>query len=52
MAPRRLTGLGGESFTALAERLRDALWGLGGVSHEHRTGSLSLVGPMVHWTFG
>ena len=33
--------LGGESFTALAERLQDALWALGGVPHEHRTDSLS-----------
>ena len=28
--------LGGESFTALAENLQNALWGLGGVPHEHR----------------
>lgn len=28
--------LGGESFTALAEHLQDALWALGGVPHEHR----------------
>ena len=33
--------LGGESFTALAERLQDALWSLGGVPREHRTDSLS-----------
>ena len=33
--------LGGESFTALAENLQDALWALGGVPHEHRTDSLS-----------
>ncbi len=33
--------LGGESFTALAENLQNALWGLGGVPHEHRTDSLS-----------
>ena len=33
--------LGGESFTALAENLQDALWTLGGVPGEHRTDSLS-----------
>ena len=33
--------LGGESFTALAENLQNALRGLGGVPHEHRTDSLS-----------
>jgi len=33
--------LGGESFTALAENLQNALWTLGGVPHEHRTDSLS-----------
>ena len=33
--------LGGESFTALAESLQDALWKLGGVPAEHRTDSLS-----------
>ena len=33
--------LGGESFTALAENLQDALWTLGGVPAEHRTDSLS-----------
>ena len=33
--------LGGESFTALAENLQDALWTLGGVPREHRTDSLS-----------
>ena len=33
--------LGGESFAALAEHLQNALWGLGGVPHEHRTDSLS-----------
>jgi len=33
--------LGGESFTALAENLQNALWMLGGVPHEHRTDSLS-----------
>ena len=33
--------LGGESFTALAEGLQDALWHLGGVPREHRTDSLS-----------
>lgn len=32
---------GGESFTALAENLQNALWSLGGVPHEHRTDSLS-----------
>ncbi len=32
---------GGESFTALAENLQNALWTLGGVPHEHRTDSLS-----------
>jgi hypothetical protein len=41
VAPRRLTVLGGESFTALAETLQNALWTLGGVPHEHRTDSLS-----------
>jgi hypothetical protein len=33
--------LGGESFTALASGLRNALWLLGGVPAEHRTDSLS-----------
>jgi len=33
--------LGGESFVALAEGLQNALWGLGGVPHEHRSDSLS-----------
>jgi len=33
--------LGGESFTALAENLQNALWALGGVPGEHRTDSLS-----------
>lgn len=32
--------LGGESFTALAENLQNALWTLGGVPPEHRTDSL------------
>ena len=32
---------GGESFTALAENLQNALWMLGGVPGEHRTDSLS-----------
>jgi len=32
---------GGESFTALAEGLQEALWRLGGVPFEHRTDSLS-----------
>lgn len=33
--------LGGESFTALAVNLQNALWALGGVPQEHRTDSLS-----------
>jgi hypothetical protein len=33
--------LGGESFTALAENLQNALFSLGGVPGEHRTDSLS-----------
>ena len=33
--------LGGESFTALASGLQNALWQLGGVPHEHRSDSLS-----------
>jgi hypothetical protein len=33
--------LGGESFSAVAEGLQDALWNLGGVPREHRTDSLS-----------
>ena len=33
--------LGGESFTALAEGLQDALWTLGGAPREHRSDSLS-----------
>ena len=33
--------LGGESFTALAENLQQALWSLGGTPREHRTDSLS-----------
>jgi hypothetical protein len=32
---------GGESYTALAEGLQDALWRLGGIPHEHRSDSLS-----------
>lgn len=32
---------GGESFTALAQGLQNALWALGGVPQEHRTDSLS-----------
>ncbi len=32
---------GGESFTALAEGLQNALWSLGGAPREHRTDSLS-----------
>ena len=33
--------LGGESFTALAEGLQNALWTLGGAPREHRSDSLS-----------
>ena len=33
--------LGGESFTALASGLQNALWSLGGTPREHRTDSLS-----------
>jgi hypothetical protein len=33
--------LGGESFTALATGLQNALWGLGGAPAEHRSDSLS-----------
>jgi hypothetical protein len=44
--------LGGESFVALTAGLQDALWALGGAPREHRSDSLSLVGPKVHWTFG
>jgi hypothetical protein len=33
--------LGGESYTALAEGLQEALWRLGGAPREHRTDSLS-----------
>ena len=33
--------LGGESFTALAEGLQNALWSLGGAPQEHRSDSLS-----------
>jgi len=33
--------LGGESFTALAENLQNALWAFGGVPGEHRSDSLS-----------
>src|SRR5260370_37572474 len=33
--------LGGESFTALAVGLQNALWSLGGVPAEHRSDSLS-----------
>ncbi len=33
--------LGGESFTALATGLQNALWALGGAPHEHRSDSLS-----------
>jgi hypothetical protein len=44
--------LGGESFVALAEGMQNALWALGGAPREHRSDSLSLVGPKVHRTFG
>ena len=43
--------LGGESFVALAEGLQNALWALGGAPREHRSDSLSLVGPKVPRTF-
>ena len=43
--------LGGESFTALAENLQQALWSLGGVPHNHRTDSLSFGGRKVPRTF-
>ncbi len=33
--------LGGESFTALASGLQNALWALGGAPVEHRSDSLS-----------
>ena len=33
--------MGGESFTALASGLQNALWSLGGTPREHRTDSLS-----------
>ena len=33
--------LAGESFSALAEGLQNALWLIGGVPREHRTDSLS-----------
>ena len=33
--------LGGESFTALATGLQNALWAVGGAPHEHRSDSLS-----------
>lgn len=33
--------IGGESYTALAEGLQEALWRLGGSPHDHRTDSLS-----------
>ena len=44
--------LGGESFTALAENLQNALFSLGGVPGEHRTDSLSFGGPKLHRSFG
>jgi hypothetical protein len=43
--------LGGESFTALAENLQQALWSLGGVPQNHRTDSLSFGGQKVPRTF-
>lgn len=43
--------LGGESFTALAEGLQQALWSLGGAPREHRTDSLSFGGRKVPRTF-
>ena len=43
--------LGGESFTALAENLQQALWSLGGVPQNHRTDSLSFGGRKVPRTF-
>ena len=43
--------LGGESFTALAENLQQALWSLGGVPQNHRTASLSFGGRKVPRTF-
>ena len=39
--------LGGESFTALAENLQQALWSLGGVPQNHRTDSLTWQ-PGIH----
>ena len=33
--------LGGNSFAAVAERLQNALWLLGGAPHHHRIDSLS-----------
>jgi len=43
--------LGGESFTALAEGLQNALWSLGGAPADHRTDSLSFGGPKLHRSF-
>jgi hypothetical protein len=43
--------LGGESFTALAENLQQALWSLGGAPQNHRTDSLSFGGRKVPRTF-
>ena len=43
--------LGGESFTALAGNLQQALWSLGGVPHNPRTDSLSFGGRKVPRTF-
>ena len=43
--------LGGESFSALAENLQQALWSLGGVPQNRRTDSLSFGGRKVPRTF-
>ena len=43
--------LGGESFTALAENLQQALWSLGGAPQEHRTDSLAFGGRKLPRTF-
>ena len=39
--PKAHVVLGGESFTALAEGLQNALWSVGGAPREHRSDSLS-----------
>ena len=39
---------GGESYTALASGLQEALWRLGGVPQEHRTDSLAAAYKNVH----